>query len=203
MRKRAEQVDQTRQRITEAAMRLHTTIGPARASLSAIADAAGVTRLTLYRHFATADELFAACTGHWFALDPLPDADAWRSIPALEDRVRTALRDLYGWFRAHGDELYPIYRDVAAVPASSQQQTRADNDRMVAVLLEASDGQEGPSSRLRAALGHAVTFWTWRSLAVDQGLSDADAVDLVMGLVTAAGQAAGPSKTEGPARPLS
>ena len=48
MQRRAELVDATRQRIVEATVRLHTTVGPANASIAAIAEEAGVTRLTVY-----------------------------------------------------------------------------------------------------------------------------------------------------------
>ena len=51
MRARQEAVDETRLRITEATMRLHETVGPAATTVSAIAEEAGVTRLTVYRHF--------------------------------------------------------------------------------------------------------------------------------------------------------
>src|SRR5450756_2236866 len=74
MRRRAEQVNQTRERITEAAARLHTTVGPAHSSIAAIAEEAGVTRLTVYRHFAHLDALFEACRAHWSARHPRPDA---------------------------------------------------------------------------------------------------------------------------------
>src|SRR5674476_670737 len=76
MKRRAEQVDETRQRITEAAVRLHTTVGPAHSSIAAVAEEAGVTRLTVYRHFADLDALFAACRAHWSARNPRPDAGA-------------------------------------------------------------------------------------------------------------------------------
>jgi len=51
MRARQENVDQTRLRITEATVRLHEEVGPAATTVSAVADRAGVTRLTVYRHF--------------------------------------------------------------------------------------------------------------------------------------------------------
>ena len=41
MNRRAEQVDETRERITEAAVRLHTTVGPANTSIAAVAEEAG------------------------------------------------------------------------------------------------------------------------------------------------------------------
>jgi hypothetical protein len=40
--------------------------------------------------------------------------------------------------------------------------------------------------RTRAAVGHALAFPTWRSLARDQGLSEAEAVALMCGLVESA-----------------
>src|SRR5829696_1235957 len=84
MTKRAEQVDLTRQQIAAAAARLHTTIGPANTSIAGIAEEAGVTRLTVYRHFPDFDGLFAACRAHWRAENPPPDARAWATISPLD-----------------------------------------------------------------------------------------------------------------------
>jgi AcrR family transcriptional regulator len=185
MRKRAEQVDQTRLRITEAAVRLHTTIGPANASLSAIAEEAGVTRLTLYRHFPTVDELFAACRAHWRSQADPPNPQAWRSIPDFGERLRTALREQYDWYGAHGDKLYPIYRDNAMMPASTREaMAMQEAGQVAAVLDDRSPGAAQP--RVAAAVGHVLSFWTWRSLVVDRGLSVDDAVDLAIALVNAA-----------------
>ena len=113
MRRRAELVDATRQRIIEAAVRLHTTVGPANASIAAIAEEAGVTRLTVYRHFADAEELFTACMAHHAALYPRPDPAAWATNPDLGDRARVALTGLYGWYVDHGADLVPLVRDIA------------------------------------------------------------------------------------------
>jgi len=67
IRRRAEQVDQTRQRIVETTAELHGSVGPAATTIAAIADRAGVTRLTVYRHFPDDAALFAACSAHWIA----------------------------------------------------------------------------------------------------------------------------------------
>ena len=61
-RLRAEQEQQTRQAITEAAVKLHGTLGPARTTVSAIAEEAGVQRATVYRHFPDEPSLFQACS---------------------------------------------------------------------------------------------------------------------------------------------
>jgi len=186
MRRRAELVDLTRQRITEAAVRLHTTVGPSEASLSAVAEEAGVTRLTLYRHFPTRDQLFAACMGHWRSLHPPPDPDAWRRIPAFDVRARRALQELYAWYRQNGGDLYPIYRDATYTPESNQRARTAMDARMVDALVDGLGLRAAARRRLRAAAGHVVAFWTWGSFAVDQGLTTTEAVDLAVRFLGAA-----------------
>jgi len=187
MHRRAELVDQTRQRIAEAAMRLHTTVGPSQASIAAIADEAGVTRLTVYRHFSDQEELFAACMGHWAGLHPGPDAAAWAAIPDLDIRARRALTELYAWYGEVGDDLYPIHRDITWVPAGARVAMRAGPAAMADVIV----GEVAPAGagyrRLRAVAGHLVTLGTWRSLVVEQGLTAAEAVDLAVRWVLDAG----------------
>ena len=185
MHRRAEQVALTRQRITEAAMLLHTSIGPANTSLAGVAAQAGVTRLTVYRHFPDLESLFVACSGHWMGLNPPPDIDAWRAIPNLEDRARTALRELYGWYREHGDDLFPIYRDIAAMPVATQEAIRTRN--AAAAALIGGDAPTGVDARrLRAVAGHLVSFWTWRSLTHDEGLQEAEAIELAVDFLSGA-----------------
>ena len=175
MQRRAELVDETRQRITEAAVRLHTSVGPSATSMAAVAEEAGVTRLTLYRHFASRDDLFAACMSHWRTAHRPPDPEAWRSVTPFEKRVELAVDEVYAWYDANGDDLYPIYRDVAFTPDSTIRARRANTDRMVDALLEGSGVRGAARRRLRAAAGHVLAFWTWRSLRVEEGLSPAEA----------------------------
>ena len=175
MRERAASVDATRRRITEAAVRLHTSIGPSATSFASVADEAGVTRLTLYRHFSSKDELFAACMTHWRAEHPAPDAERWRAIRSFDRRVRTAIDAMYRWYAANASDLYPIYRDVAFTPEATQHARRANIERMTDVLLA---DVARPSAALRAAVGHVLGYWTWRSLTTEEGCSHAAAVDI-------------------------
>ncbi len=182
MRRRAEQVDETRQRITEAAVRLHTTVGPANTTISGVAEEAGVTRLTVYRHFADLDALFVACMGHWNATNPGPDAEAWAAIEAADERATQGIRELYAWYAGRGDELYPIFRDQAAMPASAQT-AMAELFEAYAVAI---DGPDAPPGSVRAAvIRHLVDFWTWRSLVVEQGLQPDQAADAAVSMLLA------------------
>ncbi len=155
--------------------------------IASVAEEAGVTRLTVYRHFADLDALFEACTAHWMARNPPPDAETWRRIPQLEARARTAFTELYSWHRDHAAELYPIYRDAAAMPRSAQDARAAANSRLADALIgeSAADDETASGDRLLAALArHLVHFWTWHSLVSQQGLDDGEAVDLAVRLVT-------------------
>ncbi len=201
MQRRAESVNRTRLRITEAAVQQHTTVGPASTSIASIAEAAGVTRLTVYRHFADLDELFEACRGHWIAENPPPDVTRWLRIEDLTERARLALGDLYGWFRAHHEELSPIYRDIAAMPASVQEAMRGEDTSLAEALVRRHAGRGPAGKALRAAAGHLVDFRTWHSLAMGQGLTDGEAVDLAVALLGALGSAQAPrprSRSGGP-----
>jgi len=181
MAKRLDDVAATRQRIVEAAVELHGTVGPAHASIAAIADRAGVTRVTFYRHFPDLEALFAACSAHWYGEQPArPDPLAWQAISDPEDRVRQGLTDLYRFFR-HGQEMLSrIYRDFDAMPPGRQQGLREQNALLRDTLL---GGFPRPSKRLRAVVGHAASFPTWRSLCVDHGLADKEAVEAMLALV--------------------
>jgi AcrR family transcriptional regulator len=188
MHRRAELVGQTRQRITEAAMRLHTTIGPSEASIAAIAEEAGVTRLTVYRHFSDQEQLFAACMGHWAGLHPGPDAAAWAAIPDLGTRARRALTELYAWYTEVGDDLYPIHRDITWVPAGVRAAMHAGPAAMADVIVGEVALAGAGGRRLRAVAGHLVTLETWRSLVVEQGLTAEEAVELGVAWLLAAGR---------------
>lgn len=193
MRKRAEQVEATRQRIVEAAMRLHTTVGPARTTVSALAEEAGVTRLTVYRHFPDQEALFAACGQLWASRHPAPDPAAWHAIPDVEARARQALRELYRWYGDHGEELLPLHRDVAVIPSTAQQAMREEHQRFAEALVTGTGIRGRARRRLRAAASHAVSVWTWHSLAVEQGLGDAEAAELAGELVVAAARRTRPA----------
>jgi AcrR family transcriptional regulator len=144
-----------------------------------------VTRLTVYRHFPDEVALFGACSAHWIARQQLPDPSARSQIGDPAARLRAGLADLYRFYRAGADMLTHVYRDFAALPAGHQQTLR-DQDTLLADVLTVPFGRVGDEHRrLRAVTGHAVSFWTWRSLCLDQGLSDAEAADAMISMILA------------------
>jgi AcrR family transcriptional regulator len=188
MTRRAELEEATRRRITESAVALHEELGPVRTSISAVAERAGVRRSTIYRHFPDEAALFAACSSHWRAANPAPDLRAWAAIADPETRTETALRDLYAFYDRTEDMYASLLHDEP-VHATLRRHLRGFHDYVRAVedsLMAGRGLRGGAARRTRAAIGHALAFPTWRSLTREQGLSDADAVRLMVRLVQAA-----------------
>ena len=182
-KKRAEREAETRQRIVEATVALHTSVGPARTTISAIAEKAGVQRHTVYSHFPEEDTLFAACTNHWALQHPFPPAERWEAIADPLERLAAALRAIWGWYAEVESDLALFVRDAELVPSVS-----ADMARYTEGLGAIADGLTaslGGSSAVRAAVGHALAFETWRSLVRREGLATAAAVDAMLALVSA------------------
>jgi AcrR family transcriptional regulator len=178
--RRAELEQQTRERITEAAVELHGSVGPARTTVSAIAQRADVQRATVYRHFPDEDSLFAACSAYWRAQNEPPDLAAWAAIPDPAARLAVALAELYAWYGRTERMLGLLIRDLPVVPAvQSQFRLPGYLDAAADVLLAGRQERGAARRRARAALGHAVAFETWLSLVRQQGLTDAEAIRLM------------------------
>jgi AcrR family transcriptional regulator len=188
MRRRAELEEQTRVRITESTMALHEEVGPARTSISAVAERAGVRRSTVYRHFPDEEALFAACSSHWRKANPPPDPGAWTAIEDPAERLQTALRELYAFYGRTEAMYTSLMRDEPLVPIVHRLlgdfygYLRAIQD----ILVAGRDLRGTAARRTRAAIGHALAFPTWRSLTGEQDLAEADAVALMCELVEAA-----------------
>jgi AcrR family transcriptional regulator len=185
MRRRAEQISQTRQRIVEATVALHGSVGPAATTIAAIADMAKVTRLTVYRHFPDETELFSACSAHWMSHQRPPDPDAWAKISDPVARLRAGLADLYRFYRAGAGMLAHIYGDFAALPETQQQRLREQDEGCCVILAAPFPGDPGQRRLIRAVIGHAASFWTWHSLCTDQGLADQEATEVMTSAVLA------------------
>ena len=187
LKKRAEQMAETQRRITEAAIELHGSVGPSRTTLSAVAERAGVERRTLYRHFPTEADLFAACSAHYFTANPWPDLERWRAIRDPRERLERALDDLYAYYERTESMFSNVLRDAEVVDFAREAVTPLDAflDEAAEVLLAGRGARGRRRELLRGALRHAIAFSTWRSLSANC-VGRTEAVRLTTAFVDAA-----------------
>jgi AcrR family transcriptional regulator len=185
LKQRAQRQAETRQRIVEATVDLHRELGPARTTISAIAERAGVQRLTVYRHFPDERSLFQACSGHWAVQHPRPDYSRWVVLDDPSERLRVALREIYSYFRATEEMTANVRRDLPELPALREVAAPyAQYWETVQTVVDRGWKVRGHRRALvRAVIGHAVAFETWRSLARHQGLEDEEVVAIMVRLV--------------------
>jgi len=173
MTKRAEQQAETRLRIVEAAIDLHSSVGPARTTFSMVAERAGVQRHTLYAHFPDERSLLMACSGLYQERHPLPDPEPWRAIADREERLRTGIAALYGWYERHETLAGCVLRDIEV----SETVREVAGMRIGARIAACEQALEaGLDKREKAVLHLAVQFYTWRSLVRESGLKTSAAV---------------------------
>jgi AcrR family transcriptional regulator len=183
LKKRAERQEATRRRIVEAAVDLHGTIGPARTTVSAIAECAGVQRHTYYRHFPDDRSLFMACSGLYAERNPPPDPERWSEIGDLDERLRYGLRELYAYFAANEPMLSNVVRDAEVHPLTAEATAISFGPVLVAMREVLAVGRR--SKRALALIDLALAFTTWRTLAMG-GLSPKAAADTMAAVVRCA-----------------
>ncbi len=173
LKRRAESQAETRRRIVEAAVELHSTVGPANTTVSMIADKAGVQRHTLYKHFPDERSIAMACSGQVQERDPLPDAEAWRAVADPAERLRVGLRAIYAWFERNEGLLACVLRDAEhyeLVREISALRYAPGIAKWHEVLGSALNAKQRPMLSL------ALSYHTWRTLTREGGLKQPDAV---------------------------
>ena len=186
LKKRAERQNQTRQRIVEAAIDLHSTIGPAQTTISAIAERAGVQRHTVYSHFPTERDIGLACSGTYSSRHPLPDPEALLEIRDAEARLRRALERLYRYYERHEGLLANVMRDAEIHELTreiAELRSGPTMARYLGVLTAPFAVRAQHRKRLAAAVAVAIDFRTWQTLVRRHGLSHARAVDTAVAMV--------------------
>ena len=189
LKKRAQEMERTHARITEAAIELHGSLGPSRTTMSAVAEHAGVERRTLYRHFPTEADLFAACSTHYFSANPWPDLDDWRAIGDPQERLERALDELYAYYERTEPMLSSVLRDAELVDFARDAVAPlgAYLDEAAEVLTTGRHARGRRRQLLTGSLRHALAFSTWRSLS-SNGIGRPEAARLSAALVEAAGE---------------
>ena len=187
LKARAERYQQTRQRIVEATLELHRTAGPARTTITDIAKRAGVERQTVYNHFPDELSLFKACSAHNRSLNPPPDPEPWKLIPDPEERLRTALAEVYVYYRRNEQMLANVTRDAQAnLNTRKVLEPRVKHQERMRDTLAAGWEQGDKQRRKRllyGALWIALEFQTWHTLGRQQGFDDDESIELMVSMV--------------------
>jgi AcrR family transcriptional regulator len=183
---RAQGQAETRERIVGGALALYAAIGPARTTISAIAESAGVQRLTVYRHFPDDRALYQACWERWTGEHPPPDPAPWGAIEDPSERLRSALGATYAWFGSAGEVLAHLQVDLPHLPVLAEIAAPLERYRSSAqeILERGWEARGERRERLSAVIGHALEFETWRSLARAPagGLADERIAELMVRL---------------------
>ncbi|HVV78325.1 MAG TPA: TetR family transcriptional regulator [Pseudolabrys sp.] len=183
LKKRAEQQAETRQRIVDAAIVLHTEIGPSKTTFSMVADKAGVQRHTLYAHFPDERSLVMACSAHMQEKSPPPDAAPWRGIKNRRERLTAGLAEIYGWFEANAQLLSSVLRDAEHY-ALVQEVSKLRYAPAIGLWHEVLEA--GLKDKQRAMVSLALSFYTWRTLTRDSGLKTSAAVTQMVDAIESA-----------------
>jgi AcrR family transcriptional regulator len=188
---RAEQAQETRARFLDATTPLMAR-GAARLSIPAVAREAGVSVATVYRHFATKQELIEAIYPHVMRRAVINQPAPPRSISEFRDGVR--------WYLAHLDSLDEQARAVMASGAADEVR-RASMPNRVAVFRGLADSVEPKLAdadrdrltRLLVVLTQSASLRMWHD---HLGLSVEEVAEEVDWLVKAAIQAS--TRKKGP-----
>ena len=186
LKRRAERQGRTRQKIVEAAIELHQAKGIAATSMRDIAKRAKVGTVTVYRHFADEAALVGACSATYFQRHPFPDPEAWRDIQDARARMRRGLRDTYAYHQKTEPMIAQVIGEARDDPVMDPY--HAHWRHAAEVLLAAWSPAARRDAKLKAAVALALNFDTWRQLVREQGLSDKQAVELMLRLTCDGGK---------------
>ena len=184
--KRALSEAETRQRIVEATVVLHQALGPAKTTVKAIAERAGVQRATVYKHFPDLQALFDACNARYYERHPMPDPARWTGIASPAERLHVALLDLYAWYEETEQMLTVGIRDIDTVPPATREAFFGYFHHVTGSLMAGRRERGRARTRVAAAIGHAISFATWRSLVRDGSIGNDEAAELMEAMVDAA-----------------
>jgi AcrR family transcriptional regulator len=160
---RQQQQEELKARIAEAAARLHAERGALATSYADIAQAAGVSLPTMYKHFPGLNELVRACSGHVASRAPEFPADAILAAPGLRAAAQL-LVDAMDAIHAHF-EPWKAWREEGRIPvlAEAAEERRRQLVQLCEAVL-ARHGVPGPHRERAAVWESLLGFELWHRL---------------------------------------
>jgi AcrR family transcriptional regulator len=165
MRKRAEGLDATRERIVEATAALHYEQGVEATSYVQIAERAGIGAATVYRHFPTLGSLVEACGATvWEEIQPPTPENApevFAGLDTRQERLERLVAELDAFYDRGAVWLGHAARDRDRVPELDAFLRHVDAGVGALVREAVGPGSQEATIRLVTALADVSV---WRSL---------------------------------------
>ncbi len=164
MGKRRATVEETRRRILEATLALHTEKGIFGTSWQDIAHRADVSVGTVYKHFPSLDELVPACGELAYAITRPPSLEDASRIFAgahsLEDRLERLISELYDFYERGAAYIETDFQE-RQLPAV--QEWEAYMRATIAGLVREALGSAEPDERTVQSVSALLDFSTFKS----------------------------------------
>lgn len=179
MSQRAKAAEETRRRILEASLKLHSDQGFAATSWQDIAKEADVAVGTVYFHFPTPDELIPACSALGMTLVPPPSIEIFAGIRSRRERVRRLVEELFTFYEKSRAPMTHTFAEREHMPAVGRlaNEIQAAIRTLTAAALEPG-ATPGSVDRADALLD----FRCWQAL-VERGLTNEEAVEFATTLI--------------------
>jgi AcrR family transcriptional regulator len=160
---RQQQQAQLKARIAAAAAELHAQQGALATSYAQVAERAGVSVPTVYKHYPDLDQLVRGCTAHVAAKAPAMPADAILAEPSLRGAIEALVDGAMG-IHAHF-EPWMLWREHGRIPALAQlyAANRQRALQLYGALLE-RHGVAGDHRELAALMESLLHFELWHRL---------------------------------------
>ena len=161
---RQQQQAQLKTRIAAAAAELHARKGALATSYAEIAEHAGVSVPTVYKHYPDLDLLVRGCSGHVSEqAPPLPVKEILDcpDLPAAAERLVGAIDRLHAYY-----EPWQVWREQGRIPALAEraQEARERITDLCAAVL-AAHGVPGDRREIAALWESLLQFDLWHRLA--------------------------------------
>ena len=173
MATRERAVQDTRQRIIDAAISLHAQRGVIATNWEEIAERAGVSTATVYRHFPSLGELVPACARTAFEAgarlpSPAQAAAAFAGLTRPAPRIERLIRESCRCYELGAGWLAAARRDAKSVPALDRAVRL--QERVLGVLIQAALGDAFVDAQTMSVIKALIDFPFWKALT-DAGVA--------------------------------
>ena len=185
MATRERAVQETRQRIIDAAISLHAQRGVIATNWEEIAEGAGVSTATVYRHFPSLGELVPACARTAFEAGaslptPAQAAAAFAGLTRPAPRIERLIRESCRCYELGAGWLAAARRDAKSVPALDRAVRL--QERVLGVLIQAALGDAFVDAQTMSVIKALIDFPFWKALT-DAGVATETVPQVINDLV--------------------